>query len=279
MDQSNPFEGIKGTTAISDISATDRIRMAILGQPGSGKSWFAATAPGPTLIYDFDNRKESLERFCVTTGRKDIHVKTLVDTNPKSPSSIKAIETDISMFQYRKAKGLPIPNTFIFDSVTHMVQAMRNEIFAQDPKLARQVKVAPATLIQLNNGWDVINGIQGLMRYLIGEFSSLGNLIMVFHEMEEKDKGESKPDKPVYTGKVTINPQFLLELLTLYNEVFRIEVVGGVAKAEPKYIVTTKPTADVNAKTTLAIDMNEPPNLMDMIAKHKANLAKQLTTK
>jgi AAA domain len=275
MDQSNPFEGVKGIVPASEIDATGRLKIAILGLPKSGKSWFAATAPGPIMYYDFDDRAISL------AGKPNIFVKTLQDKSQKNPTAMKELEKDLSNFQYRKLKGLPVPTTFVLDTATYLKKAMENECFAQDANLARKIKTGagPTDYIMVGKSYDVINAVQGYFQYLIAEFSSLGNLIVIFHERDEKDKEKSTPEKVAYTGKVTADPQYLANSLTLFNEVFRIEATGTVGNAGTKYTVTCKTNFEVNASTTLLIDAVEPPNLMDMIAKHKANLAKQLTTK
>ena len=187
---------------------------------------------------------------------------------------MKEVEKDLSNFKYRKAKGLPIPTTFVFDTVTYLKKAIENEIFAQDAGLARRIAVGASSKILIGKSYDVVNGVQGFMNYLITEFSSLGNIIFVYHERDEKDKTTSTATLTTYTGKVTVDPQYLASTLTLFNDVFRIET-SSVAKVT-KYTVTCRANNEVNAATTLLIDAEEPPNIMDMIAKHRANKLKQL---
>jgi hypothetical protein len=264
----DPFGGVAGAVSATQIDpTTEYLRIAILGLPKSGKSWFAATAPGPVLHYDFDNRAVSL------AGKPDVYVKTLVDLNQKSPIVMKALEKDLSNFKYRKSKGMLIPKTFVFDTVTYLKGAIENECFAQDPGLARKIRVGVSTEILKGKSYDIISGVQGYMQYLVQEFGALGNLIVVFHERDQKDKDKSTKDETVYTGKVTVDPQYLENLLTLFNEVFRIQVKGGIGATAPKYIVTCRPSYDVNAASTLLIDGEEPPNIVEMLAKHKRNLA------
>jgi hypothetical protein len=165
-----------------------------------------------------------------------------------------------------KAKKLQLPATVVFDSVTYMNRAMEEEIFRQDPKLYRTIRVGNNTGMKLRNSWDVINGIQRYVEYLIAEFSGLGtNIVFVFHEKDEKDKAESTPTETKYTGLVTTDPQYLQNSLSLFNEVYRITVDGN-----KKYEVTCKPNWEINASTTLMIDPTEKPDIMAMIAKHKA---------
>ena len=269
LPDADPFGGLKNLVPASEIDPTSRLKIAIIGLPKSGKSWFAATAPGPIMYYDFDDRAVSL------AGKPNLMVKTLQDKNQQQPQAMKELERDLSNFQYRKAKGLPIPTTFVLDTATYLKKAMENEIFAQDSGLARKLKVGAASSILMGKSYDVVSAVQGYFLYLIAEFSSLGNLILVFHERDEKDKEKSTVTETKYTGKVTVDPQYLANTLTLFNEVFRIEATGMPGNAGTKYTVTCKTNYEVNASTTLLIDATEPPNIMAMLEKHRMNLAKQ----
>jgi hypothetical protein len=91
----------------------------------------------------------------------------------------------------------------------------------------------------------------------------------VFHEKDEKDRTESTATETKFTGLVTTDPQYLQNSLSLFNEVYRITVDGN-----KNYKVICKPNWDVLASTTLMIDAEEKPDLLAMIAKHKANRAK-----
>jgi hypothetical protein len=250
----NPFANMSGVRS-EEVKATERLKIAIMGTPKSGKSWLAATAPGPIRYYDFDDRSESLE------GKTNLFIL--------SKPTMLQVETDLSIMKANKIKGLPLPATVVFDSVTFMNRAMEEEIFRQDSKLYRSIAVGNSTSIKIRNSWDVINGIQRYVEYLIAEFSGLGvNIIFVFHEKDEKDKAESTATETKYTGLITVDPQYLSNSLSLFNEVYRITVDGN-----KKYKVTCKPSWDVKASTTMLLDAEEAPNIMDMIAKHKAKRA------
>ncbi len=252
----NPFANMKGISA-TEIQQHEWLKIAILGKPKTGKSWLAATAPQPIRYYDFDNRKESL------AGKSGLFI-----TSPPELTML-SVETDLSVMKANKIKKLPLPATVVFDSVTFMNRAMEEELFRQDPKLARIIKVGNSTSIKIRNSWDVINGIQRYVEYLISEFSTLGvNIIFVFHEKDEKDRAESTASETKYTGLVTTDPQYLANSLSLFNEVYRITVDGN-----KNYKVSCKPNWDVNASTTMLLDAEEKPDLMAMIEKHKQRRA------
>lgn len=254
------FAGITGCKPATEIVAGTHLKIAIVGKPKVGKSWFAATAPGPVLVYDFDNRAESL------AGKEGVMIKTLFDANQISPTAFKTIEADLSILKYRKGQGKPIPKTFVFDTITFFKNYIQNELFTQG--LAhRSIKLSPTTSVRMSKNWDAVNGVHKALEYVITEFASLGNLIFVFHEMIEKDKIESKPDAPVYTDKITVDPQNLEYLLSSFNEVYRIEI-----DANQKYKVTCRPGHNFNASTTLKIDKEEEPNIQNMLKKHQQRL-------
>ena len=250
----DPFKGMSGETADS-ISAHEWLKIAILGKPKTGKSTLMSTAPKPIRVYDFDDRAESL------AGKPGLFIK--------SRPTMLDVESDLSIMKANKIKKLPLPATVAFDSVTYMNRAMEEEIFRQDPKLYRTVKVGNSTSMKLRNSWDVINGIQRYVEYLIAEFSGLGvNIIFVFHEKDEKDVDKSTPSETKYTGKVTTDPQYLQNSLSLFNEVYRITVTGA-----RKYEVTCMPSYDVTASTTMMLDPTEEPDILKMIEKHQKRRA------
>lgn len=252
------FEGITGLVPAKNIKAGTRLKIAIMGEPKTGKSWFAATAPQPVLVYDFDDRAESL------AGKDGVMVKTLIDVEQKNPTAFKALESDLSTFKYRKKEGKPIPASYVFDTITYLKRWIENEAFTQGLDY-RSLKLSASSSIRMTKNWDAVNAVERALYYLIGEYSQLGNLIFVFHEKPEKDKTKSTNDKSVYTEKITIDPQFLAPILSRFNEVYRIEIDGN-----NKYMVTCKPSTEFTASTTLNIDAQEQPNIQHMLNKHNS---------
>src|SRR5277367_689523 len=264
----DPFAGITNSTPGELVKADEKLKIAIIGKVKTGKSWMAATAPGPVMYYDFDGRAASL------AGKTGIRIKTLVDANQNAPTAIKALEGDLDIFKYAKINGKPIPTSFVFDSVTYMKKAMENELFQQQPTLARSIKLSPVKSFKIGADWDVINGVRAYLEYIFNEFTQLGTVVYVFHQRDEKDDSKSTKTQKAFTGRQTVDPQYLATLLALFNEQFFIEV-NPYTKA---YEVTCKPTADFGAATTLLIGEKEPPSISDMLNKHRANLAKKQGT-
>jgi hypothetical protein len=268
---SDPFGGLKGVVAAKDIPES-KYKIAIMGLPKSGKSRFAVTIPGSKVVYDFDDRAQSIRDTPNTV------VRSMKDTMT-NPFAVSQIEADLSIFKYRKSKGEPIPENFIFDTVSNFVEnGIKYAYLKENPKDGRALALGGGLRIQIGISYDRINVVTKFLDYLLTEFSSLGNVIFVFHERDEKDKDKSKKDEIVYTGLVTIEPQFAQNILTFFNEVFRMKVTGSaVANTPAKYEVYCRPTNESIASTTLLVDTIEPPNLADMIEKSRVAKLKQVS--
>src|SRR5208282_360531 len=110
----DPFEGLGGVKATDVSPESQFLKIAIMGPPKSGKSLFAVTMPGSKRVYDFDDRKVSI------AGTPNCNIITLKD-GISQPFSVQTVETELSTFKYRKIKGLPIPDVFIFDTVSNWI--------------------------------------------------------------------------------------------------------------------------------------------------------------
>jgi hypothetical protein len=259
----NPFAGMSAGIKSEDVKAEDFLKIAIIGQQKTGKSWLASTAPKPIRYYDWDNRKESLE------GKPGLYISS-------TPAlTMLDVERDLSIMKANKIKKLPLPATVVHDTVTFMRVAMEKELRRQNPNsnLFRGIKVGASTTVYVGQGWDVVNGIQNYMQYLIDEYTGLGiNQIFVFHERDEKDKAESTAVLAKYTGKLTIDPQYLSGMLSKFNEIYHI-TLDTTLPAKPKYLTECRPNNNINASTTMMLDAVEDPDIMAMIEKHKAKRA------
>jgi hypothetical protein len=266
----NPFEGVIGAIDASNLSLNGHYKIAILGKPKTGKSRFAVTMPGSKMVYDADDRAMSIQ------GTPNTMIKSIKDTLT-NPTAVDQVESDLSNFKYRKTKGLSIPENYIFDTVSNFAEnGIKHAYLKANPKDGRALRLGGGLTIQVGISFDRINTTTRYLDYLLTEFATLGNVIFVFHERDEKDKAESKPNETKYTGLVTIEPQFCANILTFFNEVFRMEVVGsGVPNTPPRYTVTCKPNNEVTASTTLLVDAVEIPDLAAMIAKSQARKIQQ----
>jgi hypothetical protein len=255
-----PYENISG---LIDLNAEAKYKIAIVGPPGVGKSWFAYTFPSSIFSYDFDTREESMKEFCRKFKRTNIEGKKYFDLDPNAPNAMQNMETDIAMFEYLASAKKLVPETHLIDSMSYMRPAMEHEIIKQQPTFARKVKINTST-VNVPSGWDVINGVTAYTEYIVGRLSALGNVIMVFHEIDEGDRTKSTKEQKAYTGMKTIKPQYLSGILSLFDHVFRMKIDYAGNR-----VVQCQPDSDFITKTSMKLDAIEQPNLADMIAKHK----------
>jgi hypothetical protein len=266
--------GINGAKTAQEIDTTKSGKaIAIIGEPKTGKSWLAASigrAVGPTFVFDLDNRMDSI------AGKPNIIGKTYVDETQINPHAMRDILIDLENFKYRKTCGEPIPVAYIVDSVTFLKRIVENQFFKENEtnnalKMFHAVKLQGKNEVRIPIGYDSINGVRDFCIYLFSELRALGHLIVIFHERPITDKKLSTPQRPVYTGKIGVDPPYLNGLLTTFNDVWRI-----VTDSAGNYKVFVKPAEDFNGATTLrGLEPIEDPDIAAMLQKNAAALAKQ----
>jgi hypothetical protein len=256
-----PYENISG---LVDLDAPQRYKIGIVGEPKVGKSWLAMSAPGRIYVCDFDQRAESIKEYVRTSKRTDISAKTYSDINPSQPVAVSQLEADISMFEYMRTQEKEIPEWFVLDSITFLRAACEHELIKQHPTMSRTIKLGTNS-IKIPQGWDIVNGNKAYLEYLIGRLSELGNVIAIFHELDETDKQRSTKDEKKYTGRKTIQPQYLSSLLSIFNDIFRVTIdYAG------KRVVQVQPSSDFLASTSMSsLASEESADIAGMIAKQK----------
>jgi len=264
------IKGIEPANAITEPP----LKIAIVGDPGVGKSWLAATAPKPVLDLDFDGRKSSL------AGKEGVYVKSYVDIDSTNPKAIAELEADLNAFDYAKTKGEPIPATFVLDSITYCRKFTESELAKQQTNLGRQLRIGTAKLT-IGQGWDVVNGNRSYLEYIINRLASLGNVIAIFHTQDEKDNSKTTYDKQgqkivSYTGRVTVQPQYLASILSIFNDVWWLDVDYKNTRT-----VQTGISQEFIGKCSLKglNPLTEAPDIEAMLAKHRAAIGATSVTK
>lgn len=256
--------GIKGIEDASTIdNSNEKLKIAIVGDPGVGKSWLACTIPGTKFDIDFDGRKSSL------SGKTDVVVKTYHDIDPSNPTAMSNFETDLKALEYAYAKGDEVPSTFIIDSATYCKKGTEAELIRQQSNMGRAIRIG-ATQLKIGAGWDIINGNRLYLEYIINKLAVMGNVICIFHEMYEKDESRSTPEKKVYTGKVTIQPQYLNTVTSIFNDYWRVSI-----DYTGKRVLQTGISAEFEGKCSLkGIDpLKEEPDISKLLEKHRKFVA------
>ena len=166
------------------------------------------------------------------------------------------------MFKYRKKQGKAIPKTVVFDSMSSLEDCIKNSYMKQaGGDSYRVLRISSTTSLRHAQGWDVINGMKAYTRYFISEFRALMNVIVVFHERDEKDVVASTPQKTAYTGKTVVSPQYLEDLLIQFNDVWRIDIEAGSGK----FKVQVEADYNFRACNSLGLKGLQEPDIMKML--------------
>lgn len=260
--------GLKGFIEATNMQEPP-LKVALVGAPGVGKSWLAAsivdTKPDyEVLDLDFDGRASSL------AGKTRVTVKTYVDKDPSTPKAMFEFEQDLSILKNAKANGKKVPDGFIIDSFTYARKAIESELIRQQSTLGRQIKVGPKSF-SISSGWDIINANRLYMEYVINELSALGDVFGIFHEQDEKDVDKSTKEEKKYTGKITIQPQYLHSITSIFNDCWRLKI-----RYDDKRVLNTGINNEFVGKCSLrGLDSDEvEPTMLKLLTKHKAALAK-----
>jgi len=245
-----------GIIASTDISQEDRFKLFILGDTGSGKSNLVTTAPGPVLVLDFDGRAKSI------AGKPDVYVRTF----PIAVGSWNEVESLLNDLEYAKKNNNLFFKTIACDTVLYMSKLAELALISSDEKMRRGKKVG-SRVYSIRNGFDSFNFTHTMVADVINRITALDvNVICTGHLRPEKAK-DSTPDETKYTGKLTIDPQFLAVLFPTFSERWVMKVSGG------KFYVQTRQTPSFNAITTLHIDAEEEADIQKILAKHRQNVA------
>lgn len=258
------LELLKNYTSAKEITRVDRLKAAICGDQKTGKSYLIAkTARKPLIIYDFDDRRESI------SGSEDTTVKTLIDVHSTEPKAWGELETDIGLFEYLKSKQTLAFKSIALDSMTFLRKYAENQMM-YDTKgtLMRKAKIGIQDY-QISQGWDSVNYTQRMIEEMLRRVFSLGlDTYCVFHTRPEKDRVRSTKDNTVYTEQLTIEPQNLAPVLAMFNEVWRTHI-----NSNGEFKLQVKPDYYFGAATALHnLEAEEEQNIQKLLQKHDSKV-------
>jgi hypothetical protein len=256
---------LEGLTPMEQVAPTDHFKIAIIGEPGSGKSWLSVSGVSesePALVWDFDTRAQSL------AGKKYVDVLTRYDLDypTKMPTVWQKFNEDLQELELMKERKELKYKWFIFDSATFGSEALLRHIMFHEASLRRVVNAA-GKLTYIPKSFDTY---KAELAEIIGAWqrlSCLGHLVVVFHVDQEKDKAKSTPEKAVYTDKLTVTPPRYADTLALFNEQWLVKATGADA-----YEVQMKPNYYFVGKTTLKVTETMKADLKEIIETHRRNV-------
>lgn len=254
---------ISGVVEASTITELDRLKLMLLSEPGGGKSWLLCTGRKPILVYDFDDRKESIN------GKPGVYIKTIIDRDQHIPETWQKLEQDVGSLEYTKQKGELKIRTIGLDSLTNLIKAAHNQLMKDNEKLCRKVKVNGKEYL-ITQEFDAITTTQRMIEGILNRLFELEiDVICTAHIRREK-AAEYTTKNPVFTDKYTIDPQNMKYLLPSFNERWFLK---------DRYEVLVHPDYEFNAVSALYLkeDIQEP-NIEKILEKHAKNFAESRTT-
>jgi hypothetical protein len=104
------------------------------------------------------------------------------------------------------------------------------------------------------------------LEYIINRLAALGNVIAVFHTQDEKDTAKSTAEKKAYTGRITVQPQYLSSILSIFNDVYLVDV----DYKNTRFVQTGISNEFIGKCSLKGLNpLNEPPDLEAMLSKHR----------
>lgn len=267
-------------------SPTDILHVALVSPPKNGKSRLFATAPGVKLDLDFDQRRQSI------AGIKDVYAITLKDPQfPRMPEVadecldiMSGLEKSLDLAELKDRKGNKMipeaqPGTILkslaFDSIQSMAKCCAAHEMYNNPDIRREISVGNglnAIKIHIQKSFDAWNAETKLVESIIFRAFALPiNVFCMFHETAE-ETADSTDKEPKYTGRVCVYPVRYKNILSNFNEVWRVKLTNVNTPAGIRYLPRVYPLPDyaLDAATTMNLDPVEEPDIMRMIEKSKS---------
>lgn len=243
------------------ITNVDRMKVAICGDPGTGKSnVIARTARRPLMHYDFDDRKESIAGF----AEGQVVIKTLVDKNDTTPIAWNMFESDLGTLEYLKSKNELAFKSIAVDSITFLRKYAEHQLLKDASGVTRSKFKVGITDYLVPKDWDAVTSVQHMLETMFNRLFALEiDVYATFHTRLEKDQQKSTKTDTVYKDSLTIDPPNLKMLLPKFNDQWRTFIENG------KYMVQLKPDWQFTAKTVLKnVSDKEEANITKLLEKH-----------
>lgn len=265
---------------IKDMKVDDPIIQAVMmGPPGVGKTWVAATFPGKIVVFDFDGKIGVTRNpdFVKKYGIRDIEYKTLSEAKRMKGIAMQhnAYDDACSYFDEWMRPGVrDSVNTFIIDSGTSLMEAAQNKavmVLGGAPKgnstttFADAMKTGFLSLVGKDHG-----GQRSLTEQFIRMIKDSGkNVIVNVHQYETyDDNGTLVSVVPLFTG------QSRQVIPAMFKDVWHLKVQG--AGSTMKRILTAEYNGIYQARSELGIGIVENPDYDAIISRIRQRQAEAM---
>jgi len=248
------------TIEATSITHVDRLKVAVCGEPKTGKSnIIARTARKPLLHYDFDDRKESI------AGMEDVVIKTLFDLKDLEPKAWGIFESDIGTLEYMKSQNTLPFKSIALDSCTFLRKYAEHQFMKDSSSSSRAKFKIGTTDYIIPKDWDAVTGVQKMLEGVLSRLFALDvDVYMTFHTRPEKDQQKSTKTETVYKDNLTVEPPNLKMLLPKFNDCWRTFV-----DTDGKFKVQLKPDWKFGASTVFKnVGDTEEADIQKLLEKH-----------
>lgn len=240
---------------LSEMKASENLKVLLVGPPGTGKTCAAVGFPYPMLVLDFDGKVNSAARWFEKEPERlsNIEVKNLSRRLDGLDPVIEMLAI-IKDLGEQQAKGEMKYKTLVIDSATTFSAAVLNHIVKTNPGVKRVASVQ-----------GVQPGVQdyGILKrefakLIPGILSLPMNVVMTAHV---------KTDRSELTGEIIRSPimdgSFSQELPIFFEEVYVVSMKEG------------KPMAQTKSDQNYNFCRSQIPRLPNPVALNYAELIKQ----
>lgn len=197
---------------LSEMTTHRLLKALVYGEPGSGKTCFAASLPGPVLYFDFDNKVSSAARYYVNNKSLLNNIEVVNLSSILHDSPINEMNKRVTELANMQKKGEYPFKTLVLDSITTFSSACLAHIVRTNPGIKR---VATA---QGNQPGMQDFGIlkREFQRLIPGLLTLEMNVIMLGHVSVDKDENSGE----IIRG-VSMDGSFAQQLPIYFEEVWR----------------------------------------------------------
>lgn len=200
---------------LNELKSTQYIKLLLYGQPGAGKTVFANSFPGPTLVFDFDNKMSSAARYYAQDKERLDWTEVIPLGATLKGSPIDEMIKHIDKLASEQQSGNYSYRTLILDSITTFSSACLGHIVKTNPGIKRV-----ETRQGLQPGMQDFGILKREFQRLIPGLLTLSmNVIACGHETMDKDETTGE----IIRG-VMMDGSFAQQLPIYFEEVWRAYV-------------------------------------------------------
>lgn len=202
---------------LSEVKTEDRVKLLLYGDPGEGKTVFAASFPGPIKFFDFDGKADSAALFFKDNPEvlENVDVVELAGNLVEDPIVNLNKIINEELIPQQKTGEMHF-KTLVLDSITTFSRAVLNHIVKTNPGIKRnQTKQGVQPGLQ---DYGILK--REFAKLIPGLLSLPCNVVMTAHMDTQKDEVSGEIIRgPIMDGAFSAQlPIYFKEVWRLYTE-------------------------------------------------------------